>query len=388
MASDLHKTILFTAFEPSGDSHAAGVIRELSQRHPDIKIAALGGPKMAAAGAELLSSTAEDGAMGLGGLKRLKLLMEERRKLASWVDGRKLLLHVGVDSPSANIRLMPTTKAAGARTLQFVAPQFWAWAPWRLRRFRKFVDQVLCILPFEEDWFSQRGMSARFIGHPVVNRPLDETAIAHARDRLMLPDGSPRLLLLPGSRRSEVHANMPLLAGVFAELKKRHETAVGVVIAANKKLMPLIESAAGGALPTGLNLREGGLQGAIAWADLALNASGTVSLDLTLQQCPMVSVYRMGFVSCVGSKFILSTPHRVLPNIVAGRRIVPEFVPYMGGGRPVVEAADALLSNPDRLEQTRSDLAEVIAQFGQHDPDREAADAIDGMLAASESVAH
>lgn len=381
MADTLEGTILFTAFEPSGDAHAEGLIRELKRRHTGVEIAALGGPRMQAAGAEILSQTATDGAMGLGGLKRIRMLLSERKRLATWMKGRKVLMHVGVDSPSANIRLMPMTRAAGVQTVQFVAPQFWAWAPWRLRHFRKVVDHVLCILPFEEQWFAERGAVAEFIGHPVVNRPIDVDAIAQARAVADLPEGTPQLLLLPGSRRSEIHANVPLLFEAFTALRSRHPEAVGVVVVANQGLVPLILAAAGGTLPQGLTLREvTDLEGVIDWADLALNTSGTVSLDLARQTCPMVAVYKMGLVSCIGSKFLLSMRDRLLPNIVAGRRIVPEFVPHLGGAQPIVEAVDALLSDPARLEQTRSDLAEVVAQFGQHQPDQEAADAIDRLL--------
>ena len=97
----------------------------------------------------------------------------------------------------------------------------------------------------------------------------------------------------------------------------------------------------------------------------------------------MVAVYKIGLFSFIGSKAILTMPDRLLPNIVAGRRIVPEFVPYVGGHRPIVEAADELLSNPQRLAQVRSDLADVVARFGDHDPDRESVDAIDHLLADS-----
>lgn len=374
------KTILFTAFEPSGDAHAAGVVRELASRHPEIEFVALGGPHIASTGIQILSETARDGAMGLGGLKRVRSLLAERRRLRRWLEDRDLLLHVGVDSPSANIRVAPMVRGMGARTVQFVAPQFWAWAPWRLKRFRELVDRVLCILPFEEAWFGERNMWARYVGHPVVNRPLDQAAIKASRERADVPEGSSNILILPGSRRSEIIANMPLLARAFESLGRRHEGLQAVILAAREDLVPLIRERAGGRLPDGMQVRTGELEGVIDWADLALNTSGTVSLDLARQGCPMVAVYKMGPISCFGSKFILKGPHQLLPNIIAGRGIVPEFVPHAGGHVPIVDAADRILSSPGRMEQMRSDLAEVIASFGQHDPDREAADAIDELI--------
>jgi lipid-A-disaccharide synthase len=161
---------------------------------------------------------------------------------------------------------------------------------------------------------------------------------------------------------------------------ERHPDAAGVMLAAKEDLVPLIESSAGGGLPKGLELRTSELEGLIDWADIAINTSGTVSLDLARQGCPMVAVYKIGLVSYIGSKFLLTMTDRLLPNIVAGRRIVPEFVPYLGGHRPIVEAVDELLANPDRLAQVRHDLEDVVAEFGEHHPEIEAADAIDELF--------
>ena len=384
MGNDARPTVLFTAFEPSGDSHAAEVIRELYRRRSDLEIVAWGGPRMAEAGATLEAVTAGDGVMGLGGLSRIRMVYRERDRIAEWMKSRRLLLHIGVDSPSANIRIAPVIHAAGVRYVQFVAPQFWAWAPWRLTRFRKLATEVLCVLPFEAEWFRQRGMRARYVGHPVVSKPLDVDAVAAERGRISVPDGAPKIVILPGSRRSEIVANMVLLVEAFEELRTRHEGTVGVIVAAKEDLQELIDDTIGSS-GGGANLRVevGNLQGYLDWADLALNASGTVSLDLARQQVPMVGVYKMGIVSWLGSKFLLSMRDRLLPNIVAARRIVPEFVPYVGGPTPIADAADALLSDPQRMEQTRDDLAEVVARFGRKDPAVEAADAIEQLIGDS-----
>ena len=191
--------VLFTAFEPSGDAHAAPVIARLRAVRPDLEIVAWGGPRMAEAGATLVASTAEDGAMGLGGLSRARMLFRERAAMERWLEGRRLVMHVGVDSPSANIRLARISKQHGAPYVQFVAPQFWAWAPWRLRRFKRAAAKVLCVLPFEEAWFTSRGMPARYVGHPVVNEPLDAGMIAAERAALELPALDCRTLVFDGT---------------------------------------------------------------------------------------------------------------------------------------------------------------------------------------------
>jgi lipid-A-disaccharide synthase len=380
MNTERPRTILFTAFEPSGDAHAAGIISELLRRDPALDVTAWGGPKMEAAGATLMASTAEDGAMGLGGLTRARMLFRERARIREWASKRNLLMHVGVDSPSANVRIAPVTRALGAPYLQFVAPQYWAWAPWRLRKFKRLASHVLCILPFEQAWFEQRGMPASYVGHPVVSRPLDQALVAAERARISPPEGSPRIIILPGSRRSEIDMNTDLLVDAFEELARRHPGAQGVILAAKEDLVPLIREQFPEGLPENVEVVTGQLQGWFDWADLALNASGTVSLDLARQQVPMVAAYRIGRLSFHASKFILSMDDRLLPNIVAGRRIVPEFVPHLTDRRPISEAADALLRDPEAMERMRRELNEVVASFGHHDPDVESVDVIESLL--------
>ncbi|MDG2029462.1 MAG: lipid-A-disaccharide synthase [Phycisphaerales bacterium] len=380
MTVDLPKTILFTAFEPSGDAHAAGMISELRRRHPDIEVVAWGGPRMQEAGAVLMAHTAEDGVMGLGGLSRAKMLYQERARIKKWLGSRRLLMHVGVDSPSANVRIAPVTTATGAPYVQFVAPQYWAWAPWRLKRFKQLASLVLCILPFEQAWFQERGMPARFVGHPVVSRKLDVEQVARERAGITPPEGAPRIVILPGSRRSEIHMNMQLLVDAYQTVERRHPGAVGVILAAKDDLVPLVHKALPKGLPDSLQVVTGNLQGWFDWAELALNASGTVSLDLARQQVPMVAAYRISMVSFIGSKFILSMDDRLLPNIVAGRRIVPEYVPHLKGHTPIADSADRLLSDPEAMSRTRQDLEQVVQRFGLHDPAVESVDAIDEIL--------
>ncbi|MEC8819164.1 MAG: hypothetical protein VXX30_08730 [Planctomycetota bacterium] len=360
--------VLFTAFEPSGDAHAAPLIEGLRAARPDLEVVAWGGPRMAAAGATLVASTAEDGAMGLGGLARARMLFRERAAMERWLDGRRLVLHVGVDSPSANIRLARISRRHAAPYVQFVAPQFWAWAPWRLRRFRRVAEKVLCILPFEEEWFRSRGMPARYVGHPVVNDPPTPERIAAERASLPLPDGGPRGVLLPGSRRSEVVANMPVLERLVAGLAETHPGLAATVVAAKPELVPLIHAAIPAERADALTVVDHGLHGVLDWADLALCTSGTVSLDLALQRVPMLAIYMVGPVSSLGSRFVLSMPDRLLPNIVAERRVVPEFVPYRGPHEPILQVARGLLGDPARLELMSSALEAVVDRFGDHDP--------------------
>lgn len=371
--------VLFTAFEPSGDAHAAPVIAALKRRRPDLAICAWGGPKMADAGAQVVATTADDGAMGLVGLSKILAVRRHIREIGRWAGGQRVMVHVPVDSPAANFPVAALLKPKGVRVAHLVAPQMWAWGSWRVGKLRRLTDVVLCLLPFEEEWFRKRQVPARFIGHPVINREFDTTRIA-ARQR-SLPTGAPRILILPGSRSGEVRKNLRLLVNAYLELADRNRGAAGLVIAANPALAKLCRSVVAD-WPVGLHLAvndgEATLDAAIHWCDLALNVSGTVSLDLTRHQRPMIGLWRGGLLSWLGSKVVLRTPNRLLPNIIAGRRIVPEFVPappWMGPG-PIVEAASDLLKDSKRLAIASEELRRVQLRFRGHEPDEEAAEVI------------
>jgi lipid-A-disaccharide synthase len=369
------RAVLFTAFEPSGDAHAAPVIAELKRRDPNLIVYAWGGPKMEAAGATIISSTCDDGAMGLEGFKKVFSVRQEIQKLKRWATQHRVLVHVPVDSPAANFPICLHLKSKGVRVAHLVAPQIWAWGRWRLKKLRRATDVLMCLLPFEEAWFRERRIPAKFIGHPVVNRELDTAAIAERQKTL--PQGSPRILLLPGSRSGEVRANLALLVRSYIELADRNRGTAGLIVAANERLAKLVRGTLG-EMPIGLHMIVGDIDAAIHWADLALTVSGTVSLDLTRQHRPMVGVYRTGLLSYFGAKFMLKTPYRLLPNVIASREIVPEFVPAPPWISPksIVEAATRFLKDSKNMAIASEELRRVALRFHGRTPDASAADIV------------
>ncbi|MFM7259526.1 MAG: lipid-A-disaccharide synthase, partial [bacterium] len=372
------RIVLFTAQEPSGDAHAAPVIAQLRARYPHIEPIAWGGPKMEAAGATMLGRTADDGVMGLAGISKVFEVKRLHDDIVAWARRNPVAVHMPVDSPSANYPLCARLKPLGARVVNLVAPQLWAWAPWRIRKVRRLSDALLCLLPFEEEWFRSRGAVAKFVGHPLLVRSVD--AVAADLEAATLPAGRPRVVLLPGSRSSEVRKNGRLIADAFALLRARHSTAEAIVFASSEANGERFITACGGVLTPGVTLRvagrDGSIEGAIRWSDLAIAVSGTVSLDCTRQAKPMVGVYRTSWFEATFAGLILKGPDFLLPNIVAGRRIVPEFVPYAGGAEPIARAACALIEDRDLAERTTRDLQEVAGRFLGRDPAPIAADVL------------
>ncbi len=371
--SSAKATVLFTAFEPSGDAHAAPVIAALKAMAPEIEIVACGGPQMERAGAIMIERTADDGAMGLSALSKIASVKKTQNAIRQWAQARRVNVHVPVDSPAANFAIAKFMKARGVRVCHLVAPQLWAWGPWRLNKLRRCTDLVLCLLPFEQEWFRSRRVPAKFIGHPVINRILDQEQMdAQVKE---LPTGSPKVLLLPGSRSSEVTRNLPLLLKVFSDIQHNHRRAIAIMVTANDSLARLVRERVP-TLPPGVLLMTGKLDAAISWSEIALCVSGTVSLDLLRQAKPMVGMYRTGLLSVIGGNIMLSMPNRLLPNILAGKRVVPEFVPCLGRAGPISAAVENLLADQSRLRETANVLRALLPAFQGKRPDIEAAEAI------------
>jgi len=364
------KVVLFTAQEPSGDAHAAPVIARLREAYPDIEPVAWGGPKMAAAGATMLGRTADDGVMGIVGLSKVAEVKRLHDEIVAWARANPVAVHMPVDSPSANYPLCARLKPLGARVVNLVAPQLWAWAPWRIGKVRRLSDVLLCLLPFEEEWFRSRGVVAKYIGHPVLSKPLDGALLA--AESALLPAASPRVLLLPGSRSSEVRRNGRLLADVFALIRAELQGARAVAVASNEANAARFLEHFGGSEPAGVDVvvsgRELSLEGALAWCDLALAVSGTVSLDCTRQAKPVIGVYRTSVAEALGAKLVIRAPNLLLPNILAGRRIVPEFVPYAGGAERLARDAIDILADDGRRARMSADLRAVADTFLGRDP--------------------
>lgn len=371
------KSILFTAFEPSGDDHAAVVIAALRHRYPHIAIYAWGGPKMAAAGATIIEETGHDAVMGIPGLAKIREHLQINARIDKWLDANPIDLHVPVDSPAANFPICKLTKPRGIKVVHLVAPQMWAWGEWRVRKLRRLSDLVLCLLPFEEKWFKERGVPARFIGHPLFDIPLDMPALDQAAADL--PKGPIRLALMPGSRPKEISKNFPQLLASFRDLSKDHPDLVGTIAATTPAVADRLRAMANetGGWPINLAMLSGQTDTVIRWCSAALVVSGTVTLQIAKQSRPMVVFYKSNpLVYMLLGRWVLTTEFFTLPNLIAGREIVPELIPHFAGYEPVLAAARTLLSSPDKAARQIDDLNNVTAQFQGHRAGPEAAAAI------------
>lgn len=341
---------------------------------------------MACAGAEMLCRTAEDGTMGVPSIGRLLSMRKTAADIVSFAASNSVTVHIGVDSPAANLPICRRTKRCGASVVQLVAPQLWAWGPWRIGRVRRIADHVICLLPFEEAWFRSRGVAATFVGHPVINAADPEDLGAFAP-----PTGSAdalKVLLLPGSRTLEVERNAELLVECWQAIARAHPNAQAVVCAAGDLVRRRFEGLVGGRLGSRATLVTEAISRAAAWCDFAIAVSGTVSLDLTRARKPLIGVYRTGPIAALAARAVLSAGYRLLPNILAGRELVPEFVPCSGSSAPIVASCLRMAADPSWRQQISRGMDEIVQSFAGHDPGAEAAGLIVGVAMGERALAH
>ncbi len=396
--------ILFTAFEPSGDDHASAVIEELRKRWTaaELPIYAWGGPKMRAAGAEVIEETGANAVMGVPGAGKIWEHVNIHKRIARWMKLGKASLHIPVDSPAANFPICKTAKKSGMKVVHLVAPQVWAWAPWRIRKLRKRSDQVLCLLPFEEEWFMARGVPAKFVGHPLFDEPLDLEAIQKRAEefgtKVNLPVGyvgavGPRVALMPGSRPQEMVRGFPVLLDAFNRLRRDFPGTLGMVAAtkpeAVRKLQEL--AAAHGGWPAGLGIVTADTDAVVRWCDYAMVVSGTVTLQIARQGKPMVAFYCPGWLMYwLVARWLVSTELFTLPNLIAGRAVIPEFIPHFGDGEELAVEVIKFMRRPGYADDQRENLAAVCRRFAGKRCAVAAAEAIEGVLGLrkSEPVHH
>lgn len=365
--------IFITVAEVSGDQHAAQLIHSLRQLDPEMVIEGLGGPEMAAAGATVHRDTVTNAAMGWRGALRalevMKVLRWARRHFAS----HRPDLVIGVDSPSMNIHFARVAHEFGVPVLQYVAPQLWAWAPWRMNKLRRSVDRVACILPFEQEYFRSHGVNATFVGHPLFDQLPQRPA---APTGPHFPERPPVIGLLTGSRKSEASHNFPHLLEIAKRIRQEFSEAQ-FLVPTTAATDPVVEKVlAGNGSRNGsrpeLRLQVGRdrFDDMVPRCDLCLTVSGTATLHVAGYGVPMIVVYRVNpFAWNAGGRWLVRTRTFALVNVLASgvgkrqstHRVVPEFVPWYGSNEPVACAAIDLLRNPDQLQQQRRELRNLIS---------------------------
>lgn len=357
--------ILVVAGEASGDTHAAELVAALQALRPDLTFFGMGGTRLAARGVELLYDAREVSVMGITEvLPRLPRILSILQGLSTAAAERRPDCAILVDIPDFNLRLAEKLKALGVPVAYYVSPMIWAWRRGRVRTIKRLVDRMLCILPFEEDFYREAGVPARYVGSPVVEQVPPLRTPAEFRELLGLKPDAPTLALLPGSRMSEIRRILPAMVGAAKRLAAERPGLQVVVPVAptipREEVLSRFEGS--GVSPV---LVEGRAPEVVGASDTAVVASGTAVLEAGLMQRPLVVVYRVSLITYLVGRLMLKVAFVSLVNLLAGRRVVPELLQGdMTPERIADEVRRVWVPGPPREEMVQG-LAEVRGRLGE-----------------------
>jgi lipid-A-disaccharide synthase len=357
--------ILIVAGEASADLHAARVLEELGRVRPGTRAFGVGGPRLRAAGLEALAPAEDISVMGIAEvLPRLPRILGILRALGRAAAERRPKAALLVDLPDFNLRLAARLKKLGIPVVYYVSPTIWAWRQGRARKIAKVVDRMLCILPFEERFYEGTGVSARFVGHPLAERPQPAEPRRY-REELGLPASRTTVALVPGSRPGELKRIFPAMLAAAERIRTARPDAQFVVpvapTLAREQLAPYL--AAHGTVD--VTLVDGRTDEVVGASDAALVKSGTSTLESALMLRPMVVVYKLSWLSYLVGRLLVRIAHFALVNILAGRGLVPELLQRDASPERMAAEVERLLGDRDAREEQLRGLREVRASLGE-----------------------
>jgi lipid-A-disaccharide synthase len=375
-------SILVSAGEASGDYYAAELVRELRRRWPTCDFFGCAGPHLRAEGVEPVIRSEDLSVVGIlevaGHLPRI---WRRFRQLIQAAAQRKPDLAILTDSPDFHFRVARKMKRLGIPVVYLVAPQVWAWRKGRVKTMRRLIDQLLCIFPFEEAFFRQHRVPVTYIGHPLATRVRPSLSRAEFFRKHKLPEGRPLVAVLPGSRRSEALRHLPELVRASEILGR--DRSLSFILPASPTCgaefftQPLAGSP--------IQAIEGEAWDAMAYCDVALAASGTVTVEAALLGAPMVTFYRVTGVSWAIGRLLVDVPFYSMVNLIAGKKVVAELMQNAMTGEQIAAETARLLDDAMERAKMKEELARVSTLLsGPGDAIIRAADAVESAL----EVAH
>lgn len=347
--------IAVVAGEASGDLHASEVIREL-KKLTQVEAFGIGGDLLEAEGVELLHHAREMGMVGFFNvIRHLPMFRRAFKELMERIEREKPDVVFLIDYPGFNMRVAKRCKELGLRVVYYISPQLWAWRQGRVRHVEKYVDRMVVIFPFEEEFYRTHDIPVTYVGHPLVEQLGDIQRPPRDADVL-------RIALLPGSRRQEVHSLLPAMLDAVEILSRERRVAASIIQAPTigREILARIVEEKGSSVPILPNDRGE----AVAAADVSLSSSGTATLESAVLGTPVVVMYRLSRLTYLLAKKLVRLPHFSLVNIVAGKQIVPELIQDDVNGERIAEEVRKLVA-PGYYEEVTAALADVRAKLGQ-----------------------
>lgn len=339
--------IYLVAGEQSGDVLGGRLMEALRAARPELHFAGVGGPRMVEQGLDPIFPMQDLAVMGLVEvLPRLRQLGRRLRQTELDVRARRPDVLVTIDSPGFTLRLLHRLAGSGIRRVHYVAPQVWAWRENRVREFPGLWERLLCLLPFEPEFFARHGLPATFVGHPVLQSGANRGDGARFRAAHGLAADAKVLVLMPGSRRSEVPRLLPVFGATLSLLAGRIPGLVPVVPVASAVAGTVQRAAASWPVRPVIVTELADKHDAYAAAAAALTKSGTSTLELALAGVPMAVTYRVNPISAAIARRLIRVPHVAMVNLLAGRAAVPELLQRDCRPTKLAETVEHLLGDP------------------------------------------
>lgn len=370
--------LYFVAGEASGDNHGAALMQALRHLQPDIELLGRGGPRMKrVAGEQFCDWSDKAGVVGLWEVvKHYGYFRHQFRKTLREIASTKPDAVVLIDYPGFNLRLARVLHegSLGAKVIYYISPQVWAWNRARIPKMARWLDLMLCIFPFEADLYRQSGLRAIFVGHPMIEN-LEAKRLNASRD--------PNLVgIFPGSREREVRKLMPILIQVMRELRARRSNLRFEIAAASEALAQTVRAeieVAGNSLGE-VDLVVDAAAGTMQRSIVGVIASGTATLEAAFFRLPFVLIYKVAWLTYLAARLLVQVKHLGMPNVLAGREIIPEFIQEKAEPSRIADAVVRLLDEPARRAQMNADFESVMAKLGKGGANEAAARAIFGAI--------
>lgn len=368
--------LLIIAGEESGDLHASNLCKSLKQLNPEIQLIGLGGQQMQDAGVTLLHNLVERAVVGFWEpIKQLGYFKQLMTELEQFVNLEKPDAVILVDYPGFNLRFAARIKKYRVPIIYYISPQVWAWGKGRVKNIAQLVDKMLVIFQFEQEIYTPFGLSTEFVGHPL----LDVIEIKLNREEICkkynLHSAAPIITLLPGSRKQEIVALLPIMLSAGGIIKQKLARVQFVLLLAREGYIELAK----------MMITESGLNVMICTEDkydiraasnISMVSSGTATLEGAIIGTPMVVVYKVSLLTALLARFLIQIPNIALVNVVAGSRIVPELVQKQLTPKRLAQVTLAILTEPEKITEIKSKLAIVKNRLGAPGATHRAAESI------------
>ncbi len=355
--------VMIIAGEASGDQHSARLVESVHAIDPSVEFFGIGGENMRKAGVDIIVDSADMAVVGLVEIwAHRKVIFGALAKMRDILKTDPPDLLFLTDYPEFNLRLAKTAKQLGIKVLFYISPQIWAWRQWRVKKIRNLVDMMAVIFPFELDFYHQHDVPVRFVGHPLA----DEAHASAERETLLsefkLNPAQPVVGLFPGSRQSEVKRLMPIIVETAKQLKQQNPEIQFLLPIASTLKKEIFTDYLDATTPA-ISMIENRSYDVMAACDAIVTVSGTVTLEIALIGTPMVIINRISAISYIIAKQLVKVDHIGLCNIVAGKRIVPEFIQYEARPQKISDEIIKILTHEDYRQSIKTELQKVRSRL-------------------------